>query len=119
MSAVSNLYHAHLIDFCSICRVFLQPGHLCNLLELSGYKGSEQVQLMSQLRALSLPSMRSVILSAVGFCATVLAQSSIVDQYVATELPIAQAGLLANIGPSGSQSSGAAVCYITDNLITY
>ncbi|PPQ97586.1 hypothetical protein CVT26_002314 [Gymnopilus dilepis] len=36
-----------------------------------------------------------------------LAQSSIVDQYVATESPIAMAGLLANIGPSGLKSSGA------------
>ncbi|KAG7090984.1 hypothetical protein E1B28_010051 [Marasmius oreades] len=30
-----------------------------------------------------------------------------VDSYIATESPIAQAGLLANIGPSGSKSSGA------------
>lgn len=35
------------------------------------------------------------------------AQSSVVDSYIATESPIAKAGLLANIGPSGSKSSGA------------
>ncbi|KIK68987.1 carbohydrate-binding module family 20 protein [Collybiopsis luxurians FD-317 M1] len=35
------------------------------------------------------------------------AQSSSVDAYVATQSPIAKAGLLANIGPSGSKSSGA------------
>ncbi|KAJ7784273.1 glucoamylase [Mycena metata] len=33
--------------------------------------------------------------------------ASSVDSYVATESPIAKAGLLANIGPSGSKSSGA------------
>jgi glucoamylase len=30
-----------------------------------------------------------------------------VDSYLASEAPIAKAGLLANIGPSGSKSSGA------------
>ncbi|KAJ7451688.1 glucoamylase [Mycena latifolia] len=39
-----------------------------------------------------------------GVC--VLAQTS-VDTYVATESPIAKAGMLANIGPSGSKSEGA------------
>lgn len=37
----------------------------------------------------------------------VFAQES-VDSYLAAEAPIAKAGLLANIGPSGSKSSGAA-----------
>ena len=70
--------------------------------------------------------MRSIIFPALGFCAAVFARSSTfdqyftaespfahsstVDQYIATESPIAKAGLLANIGPSGSKSSGAAVC---------
>ncbi|KAF9453974.1 carbohydrate-binding module family 20 protein [Macrolepiota fuliginosa MF-IS2] len=35
------------------------------------------------------------------------AQSSSVDAFLASESPIAKAGLLANIGPSGSKSSGA------------
>lgn len=35
------------------------------------------------------------------------AQSSSVDAFLASESPIAKAGLLANIGPSGSQSQGA------------
>ncbi|CAK5262997.1 unnamed protein product [Mycena citricolor] len=39
----------------------------------------------------------------VGFVACVFAQTT-VDQYVATESPIAKAGLFANIGPSGSKS---------------
>lgn len=46
------------------------------------------------------------------FCAllaTALAQTAIVDSYIATEFPIAKAGLLANIGPAGSKSSGAKV----------
>lgn len=35
------------------------------------------------------------------------AQSNTVDAYLASESPIAKAGLLANIGPSGSKSQGA------------
>lgn len=35
------------------------------------------------------------------------AQSSAVDAYLALESSVAKAGLLANIGPSGSKSSGA------------
>ncbi|KAJ6611412.1 glycoside hydrolase family 15 protein [Mycena sp. CBHHK59/15] len=50
--------------------------------------------------------MRFAILSALLICVPVLAQTS-VDTYVATESPIAKAGLLANIGPSGTKSSGA------------
>ncbi|KAJ7160073.1 glucoamylase [Mycena filopes] len=46
------------------------------------------------------------LLSALAVCASVLAQTS-VDSYVATESPIAKAGMLANIGPSGSKSQGA------------
>ena len=54
--------------------------------------------------------MHFTVLTALCFCATVLAQSSTVDTYIATESPIAKAGLLANIGPSGSKASGAKVC---------
>ncbi|KAF8158200.1 glucoamylase [Crassisporium funariophilum] len=50
--------------------------------------------------------MRSIVLSLIGFCAVVFSQST-VDQYVATESPIAKAGMLANIGPSGAKASGA------------
>lgn len=39
-----------------------------------------------------------------GHCVATL---SSVDQYILHEAPIAQAGILANIGPDGSQSSGA------------
>lgn len=53
--------------------------------------------------------MRFLLLSVVGFCASAFAQSSIVDQYVLTQSPIAKAGVLANIGPSGSKSAGARV----------
>ncbi|KAA1469668.1 glucoamylase [Dentipellis sp. KUC8613] len=44
--------------------------------------------------------------AALGAATQVLAQTS-VDSYVATESPIAKAGLLANIGPDGSKSQGA------------
>uniref|UniRef100_A0A8H7XMJ0 Glucoamylase n=1 Tax=Psilocybe cubensis TaxID=181762 RepID=A0A8H7XMJ0_PSICU len=51
--------------------------------------------------------MRTILLTTLAFCASVLAQSSVVDSFVATESPIAKAGLLANIGPSGAKASGA------------
>ena len=54
--------------------------------------------------------MRFALLTAlVGLAASAFAQSSTADAYVASESPIAKAGLLANIGPSGSKSSGAKV----------
>jgi hypothetical protein len=68
-------------------------------------------ELLPVPEVLPSPSMRSIIVSALTFCAAVFAQS-VVDQYVTTESPIAKAGILANIGPSGSDSSGAAVCSI-------
>ncbi|TFK52523.1 glucoamylase [Heliocybe sulcata] len=43
---------------------------------------------------------------ALGIAGTVLGQS--VDSYISSEGPIAKAGVLANIGPSGSKASGAA-----------
>ena len=54
--------------------------------------------------------MRLILLSVLcHYGAAVLAQSTVVNSFVATESPIAKAGLLANIGPSGSKSSGAKV----------
>ncbi|PPQ92630.1 hypothetical protein CVT25_007709 [Psilocybe cyanescens] len=51
--------------------------------------------------------MHTILLTALTLCAAVFAQSSVVDSFVASESPIAKAGLLANIGPSGAKSSGA------------
>ena len=49
-----------------------------------------------------------VQLSALSFVgATSIAAQLNVEQYVETEGPIAKAGMLANIGPFGSKSSGA------------
>ena len=62
--------------------------------------------------------MRTALLSALCFCAAVFAQSSTVDTYIAKESPIAKAGLLANIGPSGAKASGAKVCSYKKNLPT-
>ncbi|ETW81510.1 glycoside hydrolase family 15 protein [Heterobasidion irregulare TC 32-1] len=45
--------------------------------------------------------------AALGLVNGVLSQSSTADAYVASESPIAKAGLLANIGPNGSKSQGA------------
>lgn len=62
--------------------------------------------------------MRLTLFTILCHCGTaVFAQSSVVDSYVATESPIAKAGLLANIGPSGSKSSGAKVCYTPDEYL--
>lgn len=53
--------------------------------------------------------MRLIALTAlVSLACSVFAQTT-VDSYIASESPIAKAGLLANIGPSGSKSSGAKV----------
>ncbi|KAF5388835.1 hypothetical protein D9757_005602 [Collybiopsis confluens] len=52
--------------------------------------------LFSAIAALSVLLTTSTLVSA---------QSNVADAYVATESPIAKAGLLANIGPSGSKSS--------------
>ncbi|KAF8162773.1 glycoside hydrolase family 15 protein [Crassisporium funariophilum] len=50
--------------------------------------------------------MRFVALSSLAYCATVLGQN--IDSYMQKESPIAKAGVLANIGPSGAKASGAA-----------
>lgn len=51
--------------------------------------------------------MRPLSLSALSSCAPTSQQSTIANAYVTKELPIAQAGLLANIGSNGAKSSGA------------
>lgn len=51
--------------------------------------------------------MRPLSTSVLNSCALTLQQPTIADTYAAKELPIAQAGLLANIGPDGAKSSGA------------
>ena len=52
----------------------------------------------------------TVFVGLAAFLSSVIAQSSTVDSYIATESPLAKAGLIANIGPSGAKSSGAKVC---------
>ena len=56
----------------------------------------------------SLSKMKLLALAGLGSLLTsVLGQSTSVTSYIASESPIAKAGLLANIGPSGAKSSGA------------
>ncbi|KAJ7134910.1 glycoside hydrolase family 15 protein [Mycena epipterygia] len=50
--------------------------------------------------------MRVVLFSALSLCGAVLANTT-VDSYIAVECPIAKAGMMANIGASGSKSAGA------------
>ncbi|KAI8978782.1 glucoamylase [Trametes punicea] len=49
----------------------------------------------------------TLLASLVGLTVRAFAQSSPVDAYIASESPIAKAGVLANIGPDGSKSHGA------------
>ncbi|KAF7348265.1 Glycoside hydrolase family 15 protein [Mycena sanguinolenta] len=60
----------------------------------------------SRAQSFAPTKMRISLLSALSVSVAVLAQTS-VDSYIATESPIAKAGVLANIGPSGSKSQGA------------
>ncbi|KAJ7673559.1 glucoamylase [Mycena rosella] len=52
---------------------------------------------------LAQTKMRVVLLSALSLCGAALTQSSRVDSYIAAELPIAKAGMLANIGSHGAK----------------
>ena len=55
----------------------------------------------------------SVLLTAFLFsCVEKFLGTTSVDSYIETESPIAAAGVLANIGPDGSKSSGALVRHI-------
>jgi len=63
----------------------------------------------SSLRAVFPQVKWGSLIPALGICASVFAQSTIVDPYISTESPIAKAGVLANIGPNGVKSSGAHV----------
>jgi hypothetical protein len=59
------------------------------------------------------PSLKMRILclaSVFGLVSTTISQGLTAESYFTTESPIAKAGLLANIGPSGAKSSGAIVC---------
>src|SRR6266702_4427105 len=63
----------------------------------------------------SKPSLKMRILclaSVFGLLGSSVSQSASADAYFSTELPVAKAGLLANIGPSGAKSSGAKVGFL-------
>ena len=64
---------------------------------------------LSNTQGLSAMGLASTVsLALLGLCSFARAQTSAADAYVSAESPIAQAGILANIGPSGSKSHGAA-----------
>jgi hypothetical protein len=66
---------------------------------------------------LSWTIMRITLISTFVLSFTSIIAQSQTDQYIASEGPIAKAGLLANIGPNGSKCAGAAVC-LSDVLIS-
>jgi len=80
---------------------------------ISGYKDGlcslYSASIGATQRFLSRFTMRVALLSTISLCATTLVAQSAVDSYVASESPIAKAGLLANIGPDGSKCAGAKV----------
>lgn len=67
------------------------------------------VVILKHLPKAPFLKMRSILLTAFAFCAAVFAQTNTADSFLAQESPIAKAGVLANIGPSGSKASGAGV----------
>ena len=74
------------------------------------FESSISLQRFTTHVALFALHMRLWHFSTVGLFASTVAQSG-VDQYVLKETPIAQAGVLANIGPNGAKSSGAYVSF--------
>ena len=90
--------------FASVGHLFLSGKMVLEYINQPLYFGS---RILHQLQALPLPSMRPILLSMLGLCSAIFAQSTTVDLYIATESPIAKEGLLANVGPSGAKCSGA------------
>jgi glucoamylase len=70
-----------------------------------GKKTSKTHLNRSRTFSVLLSNMLWSLLTVFVAISSVFAQSA--DSYVATELPIAKAGLVANIGPNGSKAAGA------------
>jgi len=87
----------------------------------SAYKESLWMSIcptVQMIQKTTLPSMRPIL--AFAFCAAGFSQNTAVDQFVASQYPISKAGVLANIGPSGSKSSTAKVCFcFTPTLLVF
>jgi hypothetical protein len=95
--------------------IFFDATCICRVLNVSDATGCPSLlRKLKSYRASAdciLPWSRAVMrffaVSTLALSAVVSAQSDSVDQYISSEGPIAKAGLLANIGPDGSKSSGA------------
>lgn len=77
------------------------------------------VYLNDALDKLFKTRMRSLLLTALCFHAGCSVQLGSVDKYLAVQVPISKAGLLANIGPDGSRASGATVSTFLRHPIVY
>jgi len=76
--------------------------------------------IVQRIQKTTLPSMRSILLTGFAFSTAIFFQNNAVDQFVATQYPISKAGVLANIGPSGSKSSSAKVRFcFTPTLLVF
>lgn len=87
------------------------------LLTYSGFTYKSQVDdsknfIFTSLKfsSISHVDMRPIsLLYGLGLTVSAWAQSGSIEAYIASESPIAKAGVLANIGPNGSKSQGAKV----------
>lgn len=91
----------------SLCSLTWQTANRPGLLD--GIKRHPEGLRRSSKRLSPKMRLLQFTVAALGLVNGVLSQSSTADAYVASESPIAKAGLLANIGPSGSKSQGAKV----------
>ncbi|PBK75115.1 glucoamylase [Armillaria solidipes] len=98
---------AHLILFLSVPIAFLYFSGIPLIVKSALYGDKYSIGTFDSNFHDLTTNMRALFVYCLSFSASVWAQSSIVDAYVASESPIAKAGVLANIGPSGSKSAGA------------
>ncbi len=100
---------AHLILFLSVAIAFLYFLGIPLIVKSAWYGDKYSIGTFDSNFHDLTTNMRALFVYCLGLSASVWAQSSAVDAYVASESPIAKAGVLANIGPSGSKSAGAKV----------
>lgn len=116
--------HGSLMFLMAVCFVILLNWHvdlvasivhISTVLPLPRYKWQQWFNLSSQVPLdfhTLVSAMRAFALNVFLGLYSVVSNaqpSPLIDAYVSSESPIAKANLLANIGPSGSRSSGAKV----------
>ena len=100
---------AHLILFLSVAIALLYFSEIPLIVKSTWYGDKYNIGTFDNNFHDLATKMRALFVYCLSLSASVWAQSSAVDAYVASESPIAKAGVLANIGPSGSKSAEAKV----------